>query len=190
MSIKIEKIKLFIGYIIIAFIIFSTVFIILYLDKNYFSKLPKHADFIRENKLYYVREVLDGDTFIVDVENKSFTIRLLGIDTPETVDPRKSVQCYGIEASNKAKSFLYHKYVYLERDNDKSVLFGDYDKYGRVLAYVSLSNGLFYNKYMIENGFAREYTFNREKYKYQKEFKKAESIAKKNKLGLWGKCMQ
>ncbi len=189
MNINIEKIKLFIGYILLAFFIFLIIFIILFFEKSNYNKSHNKANFIDKDKSYNIKEVLDGDTFVINIDNKDITIRLLGIDTPETLDPRKTVQCYGREASDKAKSILLHNYVFLERDINKSNTSGDYDKYGRVLAYARLSNGLFYNQYMIENGFAYEYTFNKEKYKYQKEFKEAEAIAKKTKKGLWKKCI-
>ncbi len=65
---------------------------------------------------------------------------------------------------------------------------GDYEKYGRLLAYARLADGSLYNEYMIKNGFAREYTFSKEPYKYQADFKAAQAAAKKAKLGLWGKC--
>ena len=56
---------------------------------------------IDENKLYPVVYVIDGDTFKVKIENKTITIRLLGVNTPETVDPRKTKECYGEEASKE-----------------------------------------------------------------------------------------
>lgn len=153
------------------------------------------ADGIRESKfafagdisdrvLYPVEHVIDGDTLIVRAGADEVTIRLIGIDTPETVDPRKPVQCYGPEASAKAKELLASTSVYLEKDPLK----GDYDKYGRVLAYVKLADGSSYNEYMLQNGFAHEYTYFKEAYKYQAAFKADEAAAKKAKMGLWAKC--
>ena len=108
------------------------------------------------------------------------TLRLIGIDTPETVDPRKPVQCFGKEASNKAKELLTNKKVRIEKDSTQ----GERDKYGRMLAYIFRDDGLFYNKYIIEQGYAHEYTYNTP-YKYQSEFKVAEKYARENQLGLW-----
>jgi endonuclease YncB( thermonuclease family) len=129
---------------------------------------------------YSVTDVVDGDTIKVNISGTQETLRLIGIDTPETVDPRKPVQCFGREASNKAKELLFGKKVRIEKDATQ----GELDKYGRTLAYVYRDDGLFYNKYMIEQGYAHEYTYNTP-YKYQAEFETAEKYARKNLLGLW-----
>ena len=138
-----------------------------------------------ENKFYNVVSVVDGDTLKIDKDGQIITLRLIGIDTPETLDPRKSVQCFGVEASTKAKEMLIGKKVRIEVDLSQ----GEFDKYSRTLAYIFLENGLFFNKYMIEQGFANEYTYNLA-YKYQKEFKQAQQKASANKLGLWGDICQ
>ena len=104
----------------------------------------------------------------------------IGIDTPETVDPRKSVQCFGREASNKAKELLGGKKVRIELDASQ----GERDKYGRLLAYLYRDDGIFYNRYMIEQGYAHEYTYNIP-YKYQAEFKTAQKAAQTAHIGLW-----
>jgi len=99
--------------------------------------------------LFQVTEVVDGDTIKVSLIG---TLRLIGIDTPETRDPRKPVQCFGREASNKAKELLSGKRVYLEYDPAQKQ-----DKYGRTLAYVYREDGLFYNAEMIKQGYAHSY---------------------------------
>lgn len=129
---------------------------------------------------YSVSSVVDGDTIKVNINGAVETLRLIGIDTSETVDPRKPVQCFGQEASNKAKELLSGKKVRIEKDSTQ----GDRDKYDRLLAYVYREDGLFFNKYMIEQGYAHEYTYNLP-YKYQTEFKAAETNARENQLGLW-----
>jgi micrococcal nuclease len=129
---------------------------------------------------YTVSSVVDGDTVKINMDGKIETLRLIGLDTPETVDPRKVVQCFGKEASNKAKELLVGKKVRIETDPSQ----GSKDKYNRMLAYIYLENGLFYNKYMIEQGYAHEYTYNIP-YKYQSEFKEAVKKAQDSKLGLW-----
>ncbi|MDD4333263.1 MAG: thermonuclease family protein [Patescibacteria group bacterium] len=129
---------------------------------------------------YPVSSIVDGDTIKVDINGKNETIRLIGIDTPEVVDPRKPVQCFGQEASNKAKELLGGKKVRIEKDPTH----GDRDKYNRLLAYIYREDGLFYNQFMIEQGYAHEYTYNTP-YKYQAEFKAAEKLAKGNQRGLW-----
>lgn len=127
-----------------------------------------------------VIRVVDGDTIEVDIEGKNERIRLIGIDTPETVDPRKSVQCFGIEAFNKVKELLSNKKVILESDLTQ----GERDKYNRLLRYVFLNSGINFNRLMISEGFAHEYTY-AIPYKYQEEFKQAEKEARENKKGLW-----
>ncbi len=129
---------------------------------------------------YSVTEVVDGDTVKLNINGTIETLRLIGLDTPETVDPRKEVQCFGKEASNKGKELLNGKKVRLEKDSTQD----DKDKYGRTLAYIYTESGIFYNKYMIEQGYAHEYTYN-SAYKYQAEFKQAEKNAEANKVGLW-----
>jgi micrococcal nuclease len=130
--------------------------------------------------LYSVSSVVDGDTIKVNIAGTVETIRLIGIDTPEVVDPRKPVQCFGVEASNKAKELLTGQSVRLETDPTQ----GERDIYGRLLRYVFLSDGTNFNKLMIQEGYAYEYTYNLP-YKYQNEFKQAESYARENNLGLW-----
>ncbi len=102
------------------------------------------------------------------------------MDTPETVDPRKPVQCFGVEASNKAKELLSARMVRLEADDSQS----ERDKYSRLLRYVFLEDGTFYNKYMIAEGFAHEYTYQSNPYRYQPEFQLAERQARENKKGF------
>lgn len=124
--------------------------------------------------------VIDGDTIKVLINNKEETVRLIGIDTPEVVDPRKPVQCFGIEASNKAKEILNGRSVILESDSTQ----GERDKYGRLLRYVFLDKENF-NKIMISEGFAHEYTYKDNQYKYRNEFINSEKEARENKRGLW-----
>jgi len=129
---------------------------------------------------YEVVKVVDGDTLSVSIDGKTQTLRLIGIDTPETVHPSKPVECFGIEASNKAKEVLNYQSVRIEKDATQ----GDYDKYNRLLAYVFLKDGTNFNQMMIEEGYAYEYTYN-SVYKYQSEFKQVEEQARTLKKGLW-----
>ncbi len=135
--------------------------------------------------LYSVVRVVDGDTIVVSVGNKDEKVRLVGINTPETVDPRKVVECFGKEASEKIKSLLEGNQVLLKSDSSQS----DRDRYGRLLRYVYLLDGSFINLTLVEQGYAYEYTYH-VPYKFQKEFKKAEIDARVNKRGLWadGAC--
>ena len=154
------------------------------------EKLPsgdasKANSLAQTQELYDVVKVVDGDTIDVSIDGKIERIRLIGIDTPETVDPRKPVQCFGVEASNKAKATLTGKKISLENDSTQ----GERDKYNRLLRYVFLEDGTNFNLFMIKEGYAYEYTYNLP-YKYQSEFKQAQKDAEINKKGLWapGAC--
>jgi len=131
-------------------------------------------------ELVEVVTIVDGDTIKVKLNNKTETVRLIGIDTPEVVDPRKEVQCFGKEASSKAKELLSGHKVKLEDDPTQ----GERDKYKRLLRYVFREDGLIFNDWMIRNGYAHEYTYDLP-YKYQTQFKEAEKYARENNLGLW-----
>jgi micrococcal nuclease len=144
------------------------------------------SDIATEADLYMVTHVVDGDTFKIMLNGKEESVRLIGVDTPETVDPRTTVQCFGVEASNKAKELLTGEKVRIEIDSTQ----GERDKYDRLLGYVYLENGELFNKIMISEGYAYEYTY-QSAYKYQEEFKKAEEDAKAAEKGLWavGACL-
>jgi len=138
---------------------------------------------IDAGELYPVTSVIDGDTFRIRVGKKTKTVRMLGIDTPETLDPRKDIQCFGPEASEKTKQLLQGRKVRLEFNKDREW----HDAYGRYLAYVHRDDELFLNKFLIENGFAREYTFGRA-YKFQADFRAVEIVAKMERRGMWMEC--
>lgn len=133
--------------------------------------------------LHRVVKVVDGDTIKVSIDNKTETIRLIGVDTPETVDPRRAVGCFGREASDFTKKTLSNQNIKLESD----VLSGDRDKYQRLLRYVFLEDGQNFNQVLIENGYGHEYTYNSTPYKYQSIFKQAQIDARDNSRGLWAK---
>ncbi len=128
-----------------------------------------------------VIKIIDGDTVLVTYLGKNETIRMIGIDTPETVDPRKDVQCFGKEASNKTSELISGKKVIIETDESQ----GERDKYGRLLAYIKLEDGTNVNKLLIAEGFAYEYTYQNNPYKYQSEFIQAQLEAKQKNNGLW-----
>lgn len=123
-----------------------------------------------------VLRVVDGDTIVVELYGKQEKVRLIGVDTPETVDPRKSVQYYGKEASNYTRSQLEWKDIDLEFD------FNPRDKYDRLLAYVWIDRKNFDSE-LIRLGYGRAYL--RFPFRYFKEFEKIGRDAEKNKLGLW-----
>ena len=127
-----------------------------------------------------VTHVVDGDTFDILLNGETKRVRLIGVDTPETVDPRKEVQCFGKEASNKTKSMINDKQVYLEADASQT----DEDKYGRLLRYVYLEDGVLLNELLVREGFAHEYTY-KVPYQFQTTFRTAQKEAQAQRRGLW-----
>lgn len=134
----------------------------------------------KDYKLFDVIRITDGDTILIDYNGTNEKIRLIGVNTPETVDPRKIVECFGEEASKYTKLLLENRSVKIEFDESQ----GKRDKYGRLLAYVFRDDGLFINKNLIDMGYGYEYTY-KYPYKYQNEFKGSQKNASLRKLGLW-----
>ena len=128
----------------------------------------------------FVTKVVDGDTIHVRIGTTNETVRLIGIDTPEVVDPRKPVQCYGREASARTKALLDQQTVYLQADSTQ----GDRDRYGRLLRYVWSANGVDTNLLLISDGYAFEYTYALP-YRAQLAYKAAQSSARSAQRGLW-----
>lgn len=124
--------------------------------------------------------VVDGDTLDVRLGGRRERVRLIGINTPESVDPRRPVECYGREASAKAKELLRGQTVLLEADPSQD----EQDRFGRLLRYVWLPDGRLFNLEMVAQGYAFEYTF-AAPYKYRDEFRRAQARARSDGLGLW-----
>jgi micrococcal nuclease len=134
---------------------------------------------------FTVTKVVDGDTIWVDFNGQRQKIRMIGLDTPESLDPRKPVQCFALEASAEAKTMLAGRSVYLETDPSQDSV----DRYGRTLAYVWTESGRLLNLDMIAEGFAHEYIYYLP-YRYQPIFRTAEDDARTQERGLWspGTC--
>lgn len=130
--------------------------------------------------LYQVAKTVDGDTIKASIDGKVETIRLIGVDTPETKDPRKKVQCFGQAASDYTKANLAGKNVRLEADRSQD----NRDKYGRLLRYVFLPDGTNFNLQLVQDGYAYEYTYD-VPYQYQSQFKAAQTAAEAQSKGLW-----
>ncbi len=143
------------------------------------SQTPASAD----QSYYQVHSVIDGDTIEVTVSGKQEKVRLLGVDTPETKDPRKAVQCYGEAASQFTQALIGTNPVRLEPDPTNS----DRDKYNRLLRYVYLPDGTLVNAEIIKQGYGFAYLT----YPFQKadEFKTYEAQARKDNIGLWSSCV-
>jgi micrococcal nuclease len=133
---------------------------------------------------WQVIRVVDGDTVTVRRAGTSRRVRLIGINTPETVAPRRRVECYGPQASAFAKRTLTGASVYLEYDR----VAGRTDRYGRTLAYLWTDRTHSYNLAAISRGYAREYTHDRQRYAHRAAFTAAQLQARTEQRGLWGAC--
>lgn len=132
--------------------------------------------------LAHVDHDVDGDTIDITLNGRKDTVRFIGVDTPETHDPRKPVQCYGPEAAAHTKSVLEGQNVRLAADPQDS----DRDKYGRLLRYVYLPDGTLYNAQLITDGWGFAYTifpFSR-----LNDFRALQASAKASGRGLWSTC--
>jgi micrococcal nuclease len=138
-----------------------------------------------EEESYEVLRVVDGDTIDVLIHGVIERVRFIGIDTPESVDPRRPVECFGAEASKRTKELLLGTYVLLEDDPSQ----GNRDTHGRLLRYVFTESGENVGHKLIEEGYAHEYTYNLP-YKYQRLFREAENDARLHERGLWGEICE
>lgn len=142
-------------------------------------KYPQTPDFSGVVANPVVR-VVDGDTIVISDKERDVKVRLIGVDTPETVHPSKPVEYYGREASCFLTNLLKGEKVYLINESQTEEL----DRYGPRLAYVYRApDGLSVNAEIIRQGYGHAYTGF--PFKYIEEFKALEHFAKKAKKGLW-----
>lgn len=134
---------------------------------------------------FVVDRVVDGDSIYVRAKDNSrrFEVRLYEVDTPETHDPRKVVQCFGPEASRFTKSFLPPGTIVILKPDP---LLDKIDKYHRVLAYVFKRNS-FLNLKLVKRGYARVYHFRGSRGIYASRIDNAQDYARLNQLGFWSK---
>jgi endonuclease YncB( thermonuclease family) len=132
--------------------------------------------------LYTVSKFDDGDTIVVDMNGVNETVRFIGVDTPETHDPRKPVMCYGQEASDYTKKLIGKNRVRLQSDS----LDTNRDRYNRLLRYIYLPDGTLVNAKLITEGYGLDYPY----FPFEKaqEFKADEIQAKQANRGLWSAC--
>jgi micrococcal nuclease len=123
-----------------------------------------------------VVRVVDGDTLVLDGNER---VRLIGVDTPESVDPRRPVQYFGKEASAFTRRVAEGKRARLAYDRERT------DRYGRTLAYVYLEDGPFLNAEIIRQGYGHAYT--RFPFRYADEFRAYEREAREGGRGLWAR---
>jgi len=133
------------------------------------------------NKRLVIR-VVDGDTIVVSPNEK---VRLIGVDTPETVHPKKALACFGKEAKQFTRDAAEGKIISLvmDRINAKRQ---HKDRYGRTLAYAYLPDGKMLNAELIRQGYAHAYT--RFSFRYLVEFRELERQARTQSVGLWASC--
>jgi micrococcal nuclease len=124
--------------------------------------------------------VIDGDTIEVEIDGEVFTLRYIGIDTPETVDPTTPQECFGAEASAANANLVLNKDAELEKD------VSDTDRFGRLLRYVYVGGELV-NERLVRDGYAVSSTFPPD-VKHQDRFTAAEREAREAGRGLWAPC--
>jgi len=132
-----------------------------------------------------VIRVIDGDT--IEIEDKKI-VRYIGINTPETKHPNKSIECFGKEASLFNKQLVEGKLIKLERDVSET------DKYKRLLRYAwivesenATRSAIFINDFLVRQGYAYASTFPPD-VKFNLQLIDAQREAMENKRGLWNKC--
>ena len=128
---------------------------------------------------YPVLSIVDGDTVEIDYQGTVTDVRLIGVDTPETVHPSKPVEAYGKEASNFTRNLLLGESVYLRFDVEQT------DRYGRLLAYLYRApDGLFVNLEIVRQGYGHAYT--RFPFKHRELFRHYGTKARAAGKGLYG----
>ncbi|PKL08574.1 MAG: nuclease [Spirochaetae bacterium HGW-Spirochaetae-7] len=130
-----------------------------------------------------VGRIVDGDTIVVSFDpgtglGRKEKVRLIGVDTPETVDPRRPVERFGAEASRFAKERLLGRSVRLAFEPELR------DYFGRLLAYVFLEDGSCFNLTIVAEGYGFAYT--KYPFSFMDDFRAAERKARAGKRGLWG----
>lgn len=133
-------------------------------------------------RTYLVTEVVDGDTVHLDKPGET-SVRIIGIETPETVHPSEPVECGGPAASAAAERLLSGQRVRLVYDPSQ----GRTDSYGRVLGYLEVPGLGDYGLRMINRGFAAEYTYDTA-YRKQAQYLAAQQRAQSADRGVWGRC--
>jgi micrococcal nuclease len=132
--------------------------------------------------LYSINHFVDGDTIAVTMSGKSQSVRMIGVDTPETHKPNTPVQCYGPAAAAFTKTIIGSQQVRLEADSKST----NRDRYNRLLRYVYLPDGRLVEAELIKGGYGFAYT----EFPFTKsaEFVQYQVQAKAANKGLWGNC--
>ncbi len=143
---------------------------------------PEQLGPVQTPGYFKVASFEDGDTITVDMNGKNERVRMIGVDTPETQDPRKPVQCFGQAASEFTKQLIGNQSVRLEADPLNS----NRDRYNRLLRHVYLPDGRLVQAEIIKNGYGFAYT----SFPFTKseEFRNLQKQAREQNRGLWSEC--
>lgn len=125
-----------------------------------------------------VVNVVDGDTIDVVMDGRQYRVRYVGIDTPETVDPRRPVQPFGKQASERNKALVAGRTVYLEKDVSET------DQFGRLLRYIWLDEDTMVNALLVSEGLAQAATYPPD-VRYAERFVELQRLAREQGRGLW-----
>ncbi len=126
----------------------------------------------------FVEKVVDGDTFHIKHGNEDYKVRMLDVDTPESIKSGVDAQPYALEASELTKKTLTGQKIKLVFEKDTT------DQYGRLLAHVILEDGTYYNALMVENGYAIS-VFYSPNTLFKDYFSELQNKAIENKAGFW-----
>ena len=151
---------------------------VLWLSDGGAERFEYPAEDFSRDKTYRVLNVVDGDTIKIEYEGRSESVRLIGVDTPETVHPNKPVEFFGKEASAFTKNLLIGESVYLRFGNEAR------GKYNRLLAYVFRApDGVFVNLEIVRQGYGHAYV--KYPFEHMELFRHYESRARRSGKGLW-----
>ena len=131
-----------------------------------------------------VERVIDGDTIEVRNNNILQKVRIIGIDTPESVNPRKPIECFGKDASIYAEQLLLKPNSWIELEIDPTQ--DDKDRYGRLLRYITIHpQEIDFGYQMIRDGYAYAYVY-KDAFMRTSQYQAAQREASEQQLGLWG----
>ncbi len=133
--------------------------------------------------IYTVTRIVDGDTFVAEKDGVSVRVRLMGVDTPESVHPDKEVEHFALEASAFLMTILQDEEIYFTFDQNNAAT-NHTDRYGRLLAYAHrLRDGLLINTHLIKEGYG--YAYLKYPFEYMEEYLELQRGAREAGKGLW-----